>query len=299
MSKKGIILAGGLGTRLHPMTSVVSKQLMPVYDKPMIYYPLSVLMLAGITEILVITAPQDQPAFTKLLGDGGQWGLTVAYRVQPKPEGIAQALIIGHDYVEGGGCALILGDNIFFGHGLVDQLSAAVARERGATVFGYLVRDPQRYGVVELDEDDRPVALEEKPADPRSPWAITGLYFYDSRASEIAAGLRPSARGELEITDVNRAYLELGELHVERLGRGYAWLDTGTPESLLQAAQFVQTIEERQSVKIACPEEIAFRKGFIDRDQLRKLAHALGAGPYGRYLEAIAEEGSVRKGTRP
>ncbi len=299
MSKKGIILAGGLGTRLHPMTSVVSKQLMPVYDKPMIYYPLSVLMLAGITEILVVTTPHDQPAFERLLGDGSQWGLAIAYRVQPRPDGIAQALILGRDYVEGDGCALILGDNIFFGHGLVDQLAAAAARERGATVFGYLVRDPQRYGVVELDNDGRPVSLEEKPAVPRSPWAITGLYFYDHRASEIAAGLRPSARGELEITDVNRAYLESGDLHVERLGRGYAWLDTGTPESLLQAAQFVQTIEERQSVKIACPEEIAFRTGLIDREQLRKLARALGNGPYGRYLDSIAEEGSSHEGTPP
>ncbi len=298
MSKKGIILAGGLGTRLHPMTSVVSKQLMPVYDKPMIYYPLSVLMLAGITEILVITTPQDQPVFERLLGDGSQWGLAIAYRVQPRPDGIAQALILGRDYVEGDGCALILGDNIFFGHGLVDQLTAAAARERGATVFGYLVRDPQRYGVVELDGDGRPVSLEEKPAVPRSPWAVTGLYFYDHRASEIAAGLRPSARGELEITDVNRAYLESGGLHVERLGRGYAWLDTGTPESLLQAAQFVQTIEERQSVKIACPEEIAFRTGLIDREQLRKLAQALGNGPYGRYLDSIADEGPLHESTR-
>jgi glucose-1-phosphate thymidylyltransferase len=281
---KGIILAGGSGTRLHPMTSVTSKQLMPVYDKPMIYYPLSTLMLAGIREVLVISTPRDVPSFEELLGDGSQWGIRIQYAVQAKPEGLAQAYVIGAEFVDQAPSALILGDNIFYGHGITDLFVNALERPQGATVFAYHVNDPERYGVVEFDKDMRAISIEEKPADPRSQWAVTGLYFYDSRVVEIAAQLQRSERGEYEITDVNRAYLDRGELSVEVMGRGYAWLDTGTPDSLLEAAEFVRTLERRQGFKIACPEEIAFEKGFIDARQLEKLAAGFGHSPYGSYL---------------
>jgi glucose-1-phosphate thymidylyltransferase len=287
---KGIILAGGSGSRLHPITRGVSKQLLPVYDKPMIYYPLTTLLLAGIREILIITTPHEQDAFKRLLGDGASLGLSLSFEVQPRPEGIAQAFIIGRDFVGGDRVALALGDNIFYGHGLPDLLRRAAARESGATVFGYRVRDPERYGVVEIDPDGRATAIVEKPKEPKSPWAVTGLYFYDSRVLDIAAALKPSARGELEITDVNIAYLETGDLHVELLGRGYAWLDTGTHSSLLQASNFIQTIEERQGQMVSCIEEVAYKMGFINADQVRALAEPLGGNDYGRYLLGMLDE---------
>lgn len=285
---KGIILAGGAGTRLHPMTQVVSKQLMPVYDKPMIYYPLGTLMLAGVREILIITTPHDRLAFERLLGDGGQWGLSLSYAEQPRPEGLAQAYVIGADFVAGGPSVLILGDNIFYGHGAGEVFGRAMGRE-GATVFAYHVTDPQRYGVVAFDSTGRAVDIEEKPSAPRSNWAVTGLYVYDAQAPELAAALKPSARGELEITDLNRAYLERGLLSVERLGRGFAWLDTGTPDSLIEAGQFVRTLEQRQGFKIGCPEEIAWRKGFIDADALERLAAGM-SNAYGGYLRRVLAE---------
>lgn len=284
---KGIILAGGAGTRLHPMTLVTSKQLMPVYDKPMIYYPLSALMLAGIREVLIISTPADTPNFQALLGDGSDWGMEIQYAVQPSPDGLAQAYIIGADFVGSSASALILGDNIYFGHGLTRLFDNAAKRESGATVFAYHVPDPERYGVVEFDDRMKAISIDEKPASPRSNWAVTGLYFYDSDVIEIARGLKPSARGELEITDVNRAYLEAGKLSVEVMGRGYAWLDTGTPDSLIEAAEFVRVLEKRQGFKIACPEEIALYKGFIDEAQLERLADRLGKSSYGAYLRSI------------
>ncbi|HSR71067.1 MAG TPA: glucose-1-phosphate thymidylyltransferase RfbA [Kiloniellales bacterium] len=287
---KGIVLAGGAGTRLYPVTRAVSKQLLPVYDKPMIYYPLSVLMMAGIREILVITTPEDETLYQALLADGTQWGIRLDYAVQPKPEGLAQAFLIGRDFLAGAPSCLILGDNIFYGGGLQPLLRRAATLTRGAVVFGYRVRDPGRYGVVEFDAKGRAVSLEEKPKKPRSDYAVTGLYFYDSRAPELAAELNPSARGELEITDLNRRYLEAGELVVERLGRGFAWLDTGTHDSLLDAAQFVQTIEHRQGLKVSCPEEIAFRLGFIDRARLEALAEAHDKNDYGTYLRRVTAE---------
>lgn len=288
---RGIILAGGSGRRLHPLTHVISKQLLPVYDKPMVYYPLSTLMLAGIREFLVIATPQSLPLFQGLLGDGSRWGLRIEYAAQPEPDGIAQAFIVAEDFIGDDGVALILGDNIFFGQGLSDALHDSRANRSGATIFAYHVRDPERYGVVEFDDRDRVIGIEEKPSRPRSNWAVAGLYFYDSTVVEVAAGLTPSARGELEITDINRVYLERGELNVRVLGRGIAWLDAGTPDSLMEASSFVQTLEQRQGFKIGCPEEVAYNMGFIDRTALLELARSFGDGPYGNYLQGIAEQG--------
>ncbi|HWB78238.1 MAG TPA: glucose-1-phosphate thymidylyltransferase RfbA [Nannocystaceae bacterium] len=293
MIDRGIILAGGSGTRLHPLTKSISKQLMPIYDKPMVYYPLSVLMLAGIRKVLVITTPHEQVLFTTLLGDGSQWGMELVYEVQPKPEGLAQAFHIGKRFADNKGCALVLGDNIFYGNSLQDLVGQAVRRERGATVFGYWVKNPEAYGVAEFDKSGKVITIEEKPQKPRSNYAVTGLYFYDDRVCDMAASLKPSKRGELEITDLNRLYLEQEQLHVELLGRGIAWLDTGTPEALLQAANFIQTIEERQGLQIACPEEIAHAKGWIDTAQLRKLGEALAKNDYGRYLLRLCDEGAA------
>ncbi|WP_018700275.1 glucose-1-phosphate thymidylyltransferase RfbA [Amorphus coralli] len=286
---KGIILAGGSGTRLYPMTHVVSKQLLPVYNKPMVYYPLTTLMLAGIREILVISTPRDVPLFRQMLGDGSQWGLSLTYAEQPRPEGLAQALTIGEDFLEGGPCALILGDNIFYGHGLPELLGEAVASLSGGTIFAYQVGDPGRYGVVTLSQDGKATSIEEKPKRPRSNWAVTGLYLYDGDAPSIARALRPSDRGELEITDVNRTYMERGDLAVQRVGRGFAWLDTGTPESLMQAAEYVRALEHRQGLRIACPEEIAYSRGWISRTELLVLAAAFGASDYGRYIATLVD----------
>lgn len=291
MIRKGIILAGGSGTRLYPLTKVISKQLMPIYDKPMIYYPLSTLMLAGIKDVLVITTPRDSESFRTLLGDGSQWGIKISYKVQPSPDGLAQAFIIGEEFINGEGCALILGDNIFYGHDLSRLVKNATQKDDGATIFAYYVKDPKRYGIVEFDKNRKAISLEEKPEKPKSNFAVTGLYFYDKNVVEYAKSIKPSARGELEITDLNKIYLEKGNLNVETLGRGYAWLDTGTHESLLQAASFVETVQDRQGLKIACPEEIAYNLGYINKEQLKELAKPLAKNEYGQYLLAIADGG--------
>lgn len=293
-TRKGIILAGGSGTRLYPLTQAISKQLLPVYDKPMIYYPLSVLMLAGIREVLVINTPHEQALFKALLGDGSQWGMDIQYAVQPSPDGLAQAYLIGRDFVGGKPSCLVLGDNIFYGHGFTEMLRQADARHEGATVFGYWVNDPERYGVAEFDKDGRVIGIEEKPVAPRSNYAVTGLYFYDGQASDYAASLKPSPRGELEITDLNRLYLEAGNLHLQPLGRGHAWLDTGTHQSLLEASNFIETIEARQGLRVCCPEEIAFGNGWIDAAQVEKLAAPLAKNGYGQYLLSLVARGVVR-----
>jgi len=293
-TQKGIILAGGSGTRLHPITRAISKQLLPVYDKPMIYYPLATLMLAGIREILVINTPHEQEMFQRLLGDGSQWGIDIRYAVQPSPDGLAQAFTIGRDFVDGKSSCLVLGDNIFYGHGFTERLKRAAARERGATVFGYWVKDPERYGVAEFDAAGKVIGLEEKPAVPKSHYAVTGLYFYDARVCDYAAALKPSVRGELEITDLNRCYLDDGSLQLEQLGRGFAWLDTGTHESLMEAGNYIETIENRQGLKVCCPEEIAHLNRWIDDEQLLRLAEPLAKTGYGRYLQALVQEGHAR-----
>ncbi len=294
MARKGIVLAGGSGTRLYPITQSVSKQLLPVYDKPMIYYPLSVLMLAGIREVLIINTPHEQELFKRLLGDGSQWGMDIQYAAQPSPDGLAQAFLIGREFLAGQPSCLVLGDNIFHGTGLTDLLKRADAREHGATVFGYWVRDPERYGVADFDASGKVVGLEEKPAHPKSNYAVTGLYFYDGRASDFAASLKPSHRGELEITDLNQCYLDAGDLHLEQLGRGYAWLDTGTHQSLLEASNFIETIEARQGLRVCCPEEIAWGNGWISDAQLQELAKPLAKNGYGQYLMSLVSRGVVR-----
>ncbi|MEN1927530.1 glucose-1-phosphate thymidylyltransferase RfbA [Luteimonas sp. MJ250] len=293
-ARRGIILAGGSGTRLYPITRAISKQLLPVYDKPMIYYPLSALMLAGIREVLIINTPHEQALFQQLLGDGSQWGMDIRYAVQPSPDGLAQAYLIGREFVDGKPSCLVLGDNIFHGHGFTEILKRADARQDGATVFGYWVSDPERYGVADFDADGKVVGLEEKPANPRSNYAVTGLYFYDGRASDFAASLKPSPRGELEITDLNRCYLEEGSLHLEQLGRGYAWLDTGTHQSLIEASNFIETVEARQGLRVCCPEEIAWSNGWIGDEDLERLAAPLAKNGYGQYLLSLAKRGVVR-----
>jgi len=293
VARKGIILAGGSGTRLYPITKAISKQLLPVFDKPMIYYPLSVLMLAGIRDVLIINTPHEQALFKALIGDGSQWGMRIEYAVQPSPDGLAQAFLIGREFLAGGPSCLVLGDNIFYGHGLTELLQRANAREQGATVFGYWVRDPERYGVAEFDDSGRVVGLEEKPSQPKSSYAVTGLYFYDGRASDFAAALTPSPRGELEITDLNRCYLGDGSLQLEKMGRGFAWLDTGTHESLVEASTYIETIEKRQGLRVSCPEEIAYFNGWIDAGQLRALAQPLAKNGYGQYLLSLLEHGRI------